>query len=484
MTRHNHTKIPEDVLLEIFDAYRQLYQLRPDYDDAWNGKDGWLKLAHVCLHWRRVLFLSSSRLHVHLLLTQRRPWNPILRCLPHFPILLDYTTECTSSFQWTDKEENLALAAISHRSRVRRITFQEPSSTRVLQALSRPFPELDSLKLEFFTIYAFNPSNLVIPATLLSGSAPCLRQLTLRIVIPAALSLLLSSTTGLEELALTIGVGHDALPEASFIANLQRMSCLRRLELKLCYPHRGIIASLNPPPFTSTGDVVTLPRLTGFIFKGYGSYLQILVARLAAPSLQHLDIQVIQQLGDSATFLIPQLSNFICDTACQFKVVHLDFLHWKVNFGAETRSKSDHTTPFRITIPASFPWERIGQMLPRPLSTVEELVVGSAMPPSIRTENQQGHIQWRGFFSHIRQVKIVRVHCLLALYVAHSLQQDEQEPDLDLLPALEQVEVYVPIGSDGNNQLSIRDAFGPFVAARQQVGRSVRLSWTSYNGHE
>ena len=476
MTRHNHTKLPEDVLLEIFDAYRQLYQLQPNYEQAWNGKDGWFKLAHVCLHWRRVLFLSSSRLHVHLLLTPHRPWNPVLRCLPHFPIFFDYTTVSAPPLRWTDKEENLALAAISHRSRVRRIALQEPCSTRVLQALSHPFPELESLKLEFSTIYAFNPRRLVIPATLLSGSAPCLRQLTLRIVELEALLPLLSSATGLEELALTISV-HSTIPEASFVANLQRMSCLRRLELKLPHSHRVTTLSPNPPPPATAGDVVTLPRLTDFIFKGHGLYLQMLVVKLAAPSLQHLDIERWTR-NTFDIFPTPQLSNFICHMECQFKVVHLDFLYWKVNFCAETCHKSDRAQPFRLNITRPFPWEQIVQILSEPLSTVEELIVGQEIPEFPQAGHQEDLIQWRGFFSCIRQVKIVRVHHLLALHVVLSLQLDDQEPDLDLLPALEQVEVYAPIRSNGKEEyVFIRDAFGPLIAARQQVGRPIRFSW-------
>ena len=470
MTRHNHTILTEDVLLEIFDAYRQLHELQPDYEQAWNDKDGWLKLAHVCLHWRRVVFLSSSRLHVHLLLTPRRPWSPILRYLPNFPIYFDYTTVNASPLRWTEKEENLALAAISHRSRVRRISLEQPCPPRVLQALSHSFPELESLTLDLCSIYAYVPPKQVSPTVFLSGSTPCLRQLTLRVVVSEALSALLSSTMRLEELVLTLRVVRGSLPEASLIANLQCLSCLRRLELELVYPHRF---SHIPPPSTSTGDVVTLPRLTDFIFKGHGSYLQILVARLAAPSLQHLHIE---HFGDSATFPIPQLSSFICDTGCQFKVVHLDFLYWRAKFCAETLSKSDHARPLRITLFGDHcPLEQIGQMFSGPLSTVEELIVGREMPPS-QTQYQQDRIQWREFFNRIRQVKIVRVHYQLALFVAHSLQRDDQEPDLDLFPALEQVNVYLPIRSNGKARyVSIRDTFEPFMAARQQVGRPIRL---------
>src|SRR6266702_5594766 len=103
-------RLPENVLLEIFDAYRQDMQLQPGYENAWNSRNGWFKLAHVCGSWRRVVLLSPSRLHLHLLFTPRRSSRAsMLSRLPPFPILIDY---CTASF--TEREENLALTAIRH----------------------------------------------------------------------------------------------------------------------------------------------------------------------------------------------------------------------------------------------------------------------------------------------------------------------------------------------------------------------------------
>src|SRR6266702_1528757 len=143
----DNDKLPEDVLLEIFGAYRQLYELQPDYENVWNSRDGWFKLAHVCLHWRRVVLSSSSHLHVHLLFTPHRsPREPMLRCLPRFPILVDHRAG-----PWTEKEENLALAAIRHRNRVRGIALRRPYTeqhrAKLLRALSHHFPELESLEI-------------------------------------------------------------------------------------------------------------------------------------------------------------------------------------------------------------------------------------------------------------------------------------------------------------------------------------------------
>ncbi|KAH9180771.1 hypothetical protein EDB89DRAFT_64782 [Lactarius sanguifluus] len=121
-------KLPEEVLLEIFGAYRQDMELQPRYEKVWNSRNGWFKLAHVCRSWRRVVLSSPSHLHVHLLFTPRRSSRAgVLSRLPPLPILIDY---CGAS--WTEREENLALAAMRHRSRVAESPFSQAGKSRIL----------------------------------------------------------------------------------------------------------------------------------------------------------------------------------------------------------------------------------------------------------------------------------------------------------------------------------------------------------------
>jgi hypothetical protein len=449
-------KLPEDVLLEIFDAYRQIIALLPFHETLWNSRHGWFKLAHVCLHWRRVVLLSPSRLYVQLLFTPRRASSdPLLRCLPRLPIQVDY-----SSASWTtENEENLALSALEHRSRVRGIALRS-CPDRLLRALSRPFPELESLDI------CSGPGRgrqLILPAMFL----PSLQRLTLRDVPPRCLPPLLSSATGLVELALTLSVGDMALPEDSLIANLQRMSCLRRLELKLCDLYQDATITPSPPPPASSGGAVPLSELTDISFLGHCSYLEMLVVGLAAPSLQHLYASIYHT---APIFSIPHLCKFICDTENQFIALSLFLFQETLEFSANTSLTSYHARPFRMIFPHPLqPLEAIGNMLSGPLSTVEELVV----PCSSR------HIQWGGFFNHIRQLKVVQVPFTLMDDVAASLQQGNL---LDLLPSLKQVKVYITYLSQPQfyrdiQCKAIRDAFEPLVAARRQVGRPIKLSW-------
>ncbi|KAN0128564.1 hypothetical protein V8E53_013609 [Lactarius tabidus] len=458
---------PEDVLLEIFDAYRQDIEPLPRYENIWNSRDGWWKLAHVCPRWRRVVLSSPTRLHVHLLFTPRRSSRVVmLKQLPPFPILVDYRTS-----SWTQLEEDLALAALRLRSRVRGIALQRPykDKDKLFRSLSRPFPELESVDISL----PWGSGPRVLPAKFLSGSVPCLRRLTVREIVPGCLSplLSLSFTTRLVELTLT-NTGHSSLLEASLLPNLQRMSCLRRLELDLNYRLQPRYFEPDPPAPASAEVVIPLPELTHLIFRGHRLYLQALVVGLIAPSLQHLDVELSGQ--SERTFPIPHLCKFICNSKCQFTAIRWVFSSPMTKFYAGTSSESIDDESFRIVIPESVSLEKMGQELSEPLSTVEELTITFkewwSHPGPSKAD------QLRGFFYHVPQVKTVaaRVPSEEALNIARSFQQDGQESAMDILPALEQVKVDMsPYAWREYN----RDAFERFIAARQRVGRPIIVSW-------
>jgi hypothetical protein len=466
-------ELSEDILLEIFDAYRRLYETDSRYENIWNSRDGWFKLTHVCRSWRRLVHLSPSRLHVYLLFTPRRSLKALLlKNLPSLPILVDYRFA-----KWTNKEVSLALAAIEHRGRVRGISLRTKSSTetaKIFKAFSHPFPELEGLEIYFSHDYDF----AILPTTFLLGSALCLRRLKLRHVDPMYLSPLLSTATGLVKLELTLRVPHNALPEESFVADLQRLSCLRRLELRLTYLPSWHNALLNnsPWPPSRTGDIVPLPNLMQLVFTGHHTYLEALVVGLAAPSLQQLDTKLTDE-PETNSFPLPHFSRFICNTGNQFSLVHLDFSHSNLQFTAGTRSKSVLAQPsIRILVPHIW-LSKIGNRLSGPLATVEELDI-KCNPSSDRRV-----IQWHGFFNHLRQVKVLQVPWQFALGVAHSFQQDGQQPTTDLLPALEQVLVDMDLaqlyprlfGPSNPDHVIIPDAFEPLISARKKVGRPIEL---------
>jgi hypothetical protein len=430
-----HNKLPEDVLLEIFDAYRRDMELRPQYEHTWNSRYGWFKLAHVCLRWRRGVLSSPSRLDMHLLLTPCKASmdsESVLRCLPRLPILLDYSA---AQFRpQTPEENNLFRAAVEDRGRVHGISLPA-CQYWLLDAQSEPFIELKSLEIGHYLV-----QYMIHPATLLSGKK--LRRLTLQ-GVSLPLSPLLSSATGLEELDLTFRAGPSTVTfsEASLFADLQRMSCLRCLTLR--WSCNGIPNPSPPLPASAlAGDTIPLLKLTDFIFTGPCPYLQVLVVRLAAPSLQHLDVEICVQSPRYSS--IPPLCKFICGTGSQFIAVRLGLFRQNLEFSAETSPKSDHapSRPFRLSFSQPVaPLEQLGDNLSGPLSTVEEvIVVCDAYRPAKHC------IQWPAFLRHLRRVKMVQLPSEEALNVAHSFQQGG---NLDLLPALGQIKVHMSQNLEG-----------------------------------
>jgi hypothetical protein len=71
-------KIPDDVLLEIFDFYLV----------SSSREDAWQTLVHVCKRWRCIVFASPRRLHLELLCTNRRPVKKTMDIWPELPVVI------------------------------------------------------------------------------------------------------------------------------------------------------------------------------------------------------------------------------------------------------------------------------------------------------------------------------------------------------------------------------------------------------------
>ncbi|KAN0137177.1 hypothetical protein V8E53_005174 [Lactarius tabidus] len=394
----------------------------------------------------------------------------MLRRLPPFPILIDF-----SDASWTAKEVNIALAAIRHQSRVRGITLRIPDRGRAkfLSVLSLPFPDLESLDI----CPEFSNKELILPATFLSGPAPCLRRLTLQGVVPSSSFPLFSSATGLVELSLTPQTGRMSL---LFLTYLQHLSHLRRLELNLSY--QSCAPCFFPPLPAITG---ASSNLTHLIFTGHILSLESLVIGFAATSLQHLTAELYYQsphvrpidlYQPPHTFPIPRLCKLICDAEWHFTVVCLSLsLSSAFKFYAGTDSRSVTDRAFNISLPERVSFKQMGQELSGPLSTVEELIITRDVSPGCK-EPSIPPDQWRGFFYHLPQLKVVRIPVRMTSDIAHSFQQDDLEPSLGLLPALQRVGIERCPKS--GRKVVVQDAcraLGPLMAARERAGRPIGL---------
>ena len=84
----------------------------------------------------------------------------------------------------------------------------------------------------------------------------------------------------------------------------------------------------------------------------------------------------------------------------------------------------------------------------------------------------EDYIPWSRFYQHFPSVKTLQVHHPMA----RTLHQDYGEPDNPaFLPALEEIELYTCSMTDNIQPESQLAAFQPFVSARQQAGRSVKV---------
>ncbi|KAI0249098.1 hypothetical protein BJV78DRAFT_1156041 [Lactifluus subvellereus] len=490
--------LSEDLLLEIFHSHRQSFErLSRDYESSWNSREGWFTLAHVCQKWRFIVFTSCSRLHVRLVFMSRRPLRAVmLTYLPPLPIVVDYSRPGV----WTLLEGNRAVAALkSYPDRVRRIAISgwNYNLEGVCKATNCSFPALESFDL----LAAGNPgigaypARFTFPARMLLGSAASLRRLELKNVIFKSLSQLLSSTTGLVDLTLHIDtICRSSL--VSLLAHLQGMPCLRSLEVQTlshCSHTAGSLnsstsgsretstsasreASTSASRETSTqrGDIVSMSRWC----------FEPLAASLSAPFLQDLNIHLKK---DSSVEPLPHLSRFIRDVEEQFFAAQVKLAPEDFEISVLTHSHSIDEPRRRISIRDIGRWKvQTGTALNAKLTTVEELFLESPYPDLEGGPRwlSQCPIPWGGFLGQFHNVKILRVERGLVLDVAHFLSQVSA---LDLLPALEEIELRSSVSRYVDDAEPISDiqreavdgTLRPFVTAREQTGRPVKISWNS-----
>jgi hypothetical protein len=260
--------LSEDVVLKIFRRY---------LDDT---PQLWPTLGCVCKRWRNIVLASTLGLNLRLYFTHGAPVVNNLDCWPDLPIAVQYGGFPNFSPPAPEDDDNI-IFALKQSGRVCSIRLTVTSSLlEKLSAISEPFSELEELAL-------LSQDNIqpALPRTFRWG--PRLRTLrSTGISIPSFPPLLLTCHD-LEDLQL-----HD-IPSAGYFSPgvftnaLTGLTQLRSLSLHfVSYPPRP-----NGIDFHSqSGDLVVLPALTCFKYRGTCEYLDRLVARIDAPYLADLEI--------------------------------------------------------------------------------------------------------------------------------------------------------------------------------------------------
>jgi hypothetical protein len=377
------------------------------------------------------------------------------RHFPPLPIDINYNCEYKNV---EAKDMGRILAALKRPDRIRGILFT--GKTAELQKLFRaskcPFPALKSLKL-----CVTYKRELKIPAGFLKGSDLQLRSLKLHHIYLPSISRFLSSAPALTDLSLRLDTVGTISVMSYLLSHFQGMPCLRHLDLEI----DRHIEDLGKP--TMPKENFPLSKLTSFRYHGHSAYLNAFMAGFAAPSLQKVDIR----LFDRTLPPILDLSRLIEDTGKHYHVVQVvldkDFLRF-LSLPLSKFVADYHSRCFKLRT-KPFP-ESIMQMssaFSAKLATAEELFVFY-----LEVDDVSEDIPWRRFLLQFPRVKTLRLdtcNLQVASLIASALNQDHGEPDLALLPALEEIELCLDSYME-HKPVPELEAFQPFVSARQQAG--------------
>jgi hypothetical protein len=483
-------RLPDEVLLEIFDSYRQNIldshlQGVDQYDHQWRNKYAWFNLAHVCRRWRSVVFASSSRLDLNVIVGPEKP-NHIKTILSgHLPILIDYLHfhqqgqgDITDSALWRMR------AVLRHRDRVRGISISFRGGRdddhwhvifeKFMKATSYYFPALDNLVLSF-------PSDpqVGIPATFLRGPDQLhlpLRRLRLDGVSFGSVSGLLLSATALTDLTLNVAYNAAGLDSSQgvgsfLVACLQSMKSLRSLDLYLTTGGDLRLISQHPTP----KDIVPLLKLTRFHYSGPTMSLNTLMSGISAPSLKYTRFILYNRTP------LLHFSRLIDDVTEEFRSVSVAFDVDHFRLLSSTHSgKIDHFNPsFRFHVncsPDSI--KSINATPSTKLAMAQELALIIA---SRNLTRQEDVFSLGEFLRQFRSVRVLRLNQFMQ-EVGLYLQQDNGEA---MLPQLEEIELITCLTgyTDQDYQRRVAQAlaaFEPFVSARERAGRIVKVYLYEY----
>ncbi|KAI0249322.1 hypothetical protein BJV78DRAFT_708281 [Lactifluus subvellereus] len=127
--------LPDNVLLDIFDFYREIEWVQDPWPWPWN------KLVHVCQRWRYLVFASPLRLDLCLRCTSTTPVRETLDVWPPLPIDI---------YLSRPYDVDNIIVTLRHCDRVRRIWIINATSSqleRLATMMQEPFPALTLLQL-------------------------------------------------------------------------------------------------------------------------------------------------------------------------------------------------------------------------------------------------------------------------------------------------------------------------------------------------
>ena len=440
--------LTEVALLKIFEFYVDGEQI-----------EAWHTLVHVCQKWRSVVFGSPVRLNLRLNYKNKTLVREALDVWPPLPIIVRvYGHE-----MW---DVDNIITALKYNDRICELYLFDISSRqfeKVLAAMQRPFPELTHLELQ-----PRDETGPVKPASFLGGSAPRLETLVLGCIPFPGLPKLLFSATNLVDLNL-FGIPHSGhIPPEAMVTGLSVLTRLKRLFIKFESPRwRRDRKGRRPPPQTRA----ILPVLTDLRFRGSSKYLEDLVARIDAPSLDKLAITFFHQL----IFDTPQLTQLIRRTP-KFKAhneARVVFSDWHV--WVTLPQTSDGLLELSISCRRS-DWQlwSLAQVCSLSFPQAFIPVVEHLYILEVGFCNWQDDIeksQWLELLRPFSDVKYLYLSRRFVQRIAPALQELVEERVTEVLPSLQALF----LEETSLSSVSVQ-GIGQFVAARQLGSHPIAVS--------
>ena len=200
--------------------------------------------------------------------------------------------------------------------------------------------------------------------------------------------------------------------------------------------------------------------------------MEAITHRITAPRLERLQIHISNQL----TLSVPQLLQFVSTTE-NFRFKNAKFVFADTEVAVEVPPHEEaETHALSINVNCchlDWHWQvssaaQIYNSLSPMLSAVEHLTLGhSVHNQSSEEHNKADCIEWRKLLRPFRNVKTLRIAEGLVEELSRSLELDDGEFPLELLPDLQAL-TYPASGNTG-------DMFTSFIDAHQVAGRFISL---------
>lgn len=391
--------------------------------------------------------------------------------LAHFlplPLIVIYGFEEDEEIPPEDEQNILLSLELRHHVRRILLSAATPALQKMITPLDDEFPLLDSLAIT--SVSDCDPTGVILPRSL---RAPNLRHLILMNVAIQTGTPILTTPIHLVTLVLE-GIPTSAhIPPDYLVDLLEFVPQLKILSVGFHPPildHENVGTRPLTPEAQDT--FITLRRLKQLQFRGVSTYLESLLARINAPVLELFYVRFFNQRSFDT---LPNLSRFLeTTTELRFRVAEMNFHIHSVTVDMVNVRPHRNTSLFRLRAKGhQLDWQiKSASQLCRAIvpvfSVTEELTFGyRTHEKSSDTRSSYSRLRWHNILRQFSSVKTLKVADGLVEELSSHLQPDGDEPLLELVPKLQQIEI--PTWVDAENP------FAAFIDARRIAGHPVNL---------